>query len=140
MQLQLNQKTEMAYQALELLDRSGSEYVSGRRIAEALGVSAQYLTKVMSPLARAGWVASTTGPAGGYRLAIDLSDQCLLDLIEVVEGTVDRSRCMHGDARNPAKEPCLLHDPWTRARDALLDELAVTPLTIDGASPHHEGE
>lgn len=69
-----------------------------------------------------------TGPSGGYRLAIDLNGHCLLDLVEVVEGTVDRTRCMHGDSRNPAEQLCGLHTPWVKARDALLDELEATPL------------
>lgn len=128
MRLQLNQRTELAYLSLEVLERSGSSYVSGKRIADELDVSAQYLTKVLAPLARAGWLTTLTGPSGGYRLAIDLSEHCLLDLVEVVEGTVDRSRCMHGDSRNPADELCKLHTPWVKARDALLIELEMTPL------------
>jgi len=139
LRLQLNQRTELAYRALDVLEHSGSVYLSGKRIAEQLDVSAQYLTKVMAPLARAGWVTTLTGPSGGYRLAIDLSVHCLLDLVEVVEGTVDRSRCMHGDSRNPAEELCKLHTPWVKARDALLNELAVTPLAEIKHPQLHDG-
>ena len=139
MRLQLNQRTELAYRALDVLEHSGAAYLSGKRIAEELDVSAQYLTKVLAPLARAGWVTTLTGPSGGYRLAIDLSDHCLLDLVEVVEGTVDRSRCMHGDSRNPAEELCQLHTPWVKARDALLAELATTPLAEVNNPQLHEG-
>ncbi|MGI9666685.1 MAG: RrF2 family transcriptional regulator [Acidimicrobiia bacterium] len=128
MKLHLNQGTEYAYQALQVLEQSDDTHVTGRTVAEKLDVSTDYVAKVLSPLTRAGWVSATTGPAGGYRLRADLTTLCVLDLIEVVEGRVDRSRCMHGDSRDPASEICALHDPWIRARDSLLSELEVTPL------------
>lgn len=140
MRFHLNQATESAYRALLVLADSGDEYLTGRQLAEELDVSTDYLAKVMSPLSRAGWVASSTGPAGGYRLEADLRALCVLDLVEAVEGRVDRSRCMHGDSRNPAPEECALHGPWVRARDSLLSELEVTPLWEDGYSSRSKGE
>ena len=129
MQLHLNQGTEIAYQALCMLDRSDGEVVPGKTMAEQLGVSVDYLTKVLRPLSRAGWIAGSRGATGGYRITVDLTALCVLDLVETVEGRVDRQRCMHGDSRNPAQELCALHDAWIRARDSLLVELESTPLT-----------
>lgn len=128
MQLCLNRRTGLACEALALLDSPGTDSLSGPDLADRLGVSAEYVTKVLAPLVRAGWVTSTPGRTGGYRLAIDLTERCVLDLVEAVEGRVDRSKCMHGDSRNPAIEPCAMHDAWVRAREALLTELELTPL------------
>ena len=140
MQLHLDQRTELAYQALLILDGAGTDYLTSREIAERLSLSADYLTKVLAPLGRAGWIVSSTGPKGGYRLSANLEELCILDLIEAVEGRVDRTRCMHGDSRNPATELCTLHDPWVRARDALLSELEETPIAVAGLSSPSEGE
>ena len=129
MQLHLNQGTEVAYRALCMLDRSDGTPLSGKTMAEQLDVSADYLTKVLRPLSHAGWITGERGATGGYRMTVDLTALCVLDLIEVVEGRVDRERCMHGDSRNPAQELCALHDAWIRARDSLLVELESTPLT-----------
>ena len=128
MQLCLNRRTGLACEALSVLDDSGKEYISSRELAGRLEVSTEYVTKVLAPLVKEGWITSTPGPTGGYRLAIDLRQLCVLDLIEAVEGRVDRSQCMHGDSRNPAIEPCAMHDAWVRAREALLTELELTPL------------
>ena len=128
MQLHLNQGTEYAYRALCMLDESDGARVSGKTMAEQLDVSVDYLTKVLRPLSRAGWIAGSRGASGGYRITVDLSALCVLDLIEAVEGRVDRERCMHGDSRNPAQELCAYHDAWIRARDSLLVELESTPL------------
>lgn len=132
MQLHLDQRTELAYQILILLENSEGEHLTSTQIGARLGVSSDYLTKVIAPLTRAGWIASTRGPAGGYRLSTNLEQLCVLDLIEAVEGKVDRQKCMHGDSRSPATELCTLHDPWIRARDALLTELEETPIAVAG--------
>ena len=140
MQLHLDRRTELAYQALLILDEHHDTVTPGRDLAERLDVSNEYLRKVMRPLKRAGWVRATRGPSGGYRVTTNLEELCILDLIEAVEGRVDRERCMHGDARNPAPELCTLHDPWVRARDALLTELEETPIAVAGLSSPTKGE
>ncbi len=140
MRLELTQKSELALQALSVLSRTPDGFANGPEIADALSISRHYLATVMSPLSRAGWVRSATGPNGGYRLSLDMSDHSVLDLIESVEGAVDRNRCMHGDLMRPVQDPCALHEPWTRAREALLEELAATNLAeVLGIQPR-EGD
>jgi Rrf2 family protein len=138
--LELSQRTEYAYCGLVRLDGVGDQFVSGKTIASWLDVSPVYVTKLMNPLVRNGWVASATGTNGGYRLAVNLENQCVLDLIEIVEGKVDRTRCIHGDTQNPALELCAMHEPWVRARDALLTELEVAPLARSGHTSPTKGE
>jgi len=128
MRLELTQKTELALQALNAISSTPEGFANGPDIADALSISPHYLAAIMAPLSRAGWVRSATGPKGGYRLSLDISEHSVLDLIESVEGAIDRDRCMHGDVMRPVQEPCSLHEPWTRARDALLDELDAANL------------
>ena len=139
MQLCLNQQTGLACEALTILSAQGSEFTSGAALAERMGITAEYLPKVLAPLTKEGWVSSIPGRDGGYRLAINLEEKCVLDLIEVVEGKVDRSKCMHGDSRNPAEELCAMHEPWVRARETLLRELELTPLGKVGQSSPTKG-
>ncbi|MEN8041389.1 MAG: Rrf2 family transcriptional regulator [Actinomycetota bacterium] len=129
MRLELTQRSDLGLQALHVIARSPQQIVSGPEIASAINVSAPYLGTIMGPLVRAGWVRSFTGPTGGYRLTAMLSERSVLDLVEAMEGEVDRDSCMHSDPMQEVNEPCALHDPWTRARNALLDTLAKTMLT-----------
>jgi Rrf2 family protein len=138
MHLDLTQRSDLALQALDVINQSGGQTVSGPAIAGVLRISPHYLGTIMGPLARAGWVRSSTGPTGGYRLAILVSEHSVLDLIEAMEGTVDRDTCMHGDSMQPVVEFCALHEPWTRSRDALLDVLAATNLG-DVLGHDHDG-
>ena len=128
MRLELTKKSELTFQAVGVLAGSPDSLVSGPVIASSLSISTDYLATVMRPLSKAGWVRASTGPNGGYRLSSDLSTHSILDLIELVEGVVDRNSCMHGDLLRPVQKQCALHEPWMRAREALLKELAAESL------------
>lgn len=141
MHLDLTQRSDLALQALDVINRADGQTVSGPDIAGVLRISPHYLGTIMGPLTRAGWVRSSTGPTGGYRIAVLLAERSVLDLIEAMEGAVDREICMHGDPMQPVVEVCALHEPWTRSRDALLDVLAETNLgdvlSSDGDTMHN---
>ncbi|MEN8041390.1 MAG: Rrf2 family transcriptional regulator [Actinomycetota bacterium] len=128
MRLELTKKTDLAFQALEVLSRATDQRVAGPALAAELEITTQYLPHVMAPLTRAGWVTSSSGPKGGYVVTTNLDAVSLLDLIEAVEGEFDDSRCLHLGPRHDNDHHCALHDPWMRARTALLDELDTDSL------------
>lgn len=134
MRLELTKKTDLAFQAMAYIAGGDGGRVNGADLAAQLDISAQYLPHVMSPLTKRGWVSSVSGPHGGYELSAELDDVTLLDLIEAVEGPVDDSRClhlgpMHDTDGSCAETSCALHEPWTKARSALLHELRETHLS-----------
>ena len=126
MKLELRARTELTLRTLAAL--SDGERWRAAELADRVGSTPAYTAHLVAPLVRAGWVHSTPGPTGGHELAADLSTVTLLELIELVEGPTDDGRCVMADRVCPAPEPCVLHDAWTRARDALTRELAATPL------------
>jgi Rrf2 family protein len=128
MRLELTKKTDLAFQALDVIAASDHDRVSGPALADSLEITTQYLPHVMAPLTRAGWVSSTSGPKGGYVIEADLAEVTLLDLVEAVEGVFDESRCLHLGPKHDVNHHCALHDPWMRARSALLGELDSTKL------------
>ena len=129
MRLEITRDTDLAIRAMETLLANDGNPVAGKDLAAAIGTSTHRVAQVMRPLIGRYWVASTPGPRGGYRLDIDLERVSLLELIEAVEGPVLVDRCVLRGAPCPALEPCALHQPWTRARQALLSELDATPMS-----------
>lgn len=111
---------------------AGDARLKGPALAEQVGSTAGFVSQVLAPLVRAGWVRSEPGPNGGYRLAVPLSSLSILDVIEAVEGPTDAGRCVLADRPCDERGPCALHVPWVRARELLLRELDATPIT--GAS------
>ncbi len=127
MKLEVTRATDLAIRALRAFEMH-TEPIKSHDLAEIIGTTPAYVVKVMKPLHDAGWVRSERGPAGGYSLTAELSDHSLLELIDLVEGPVLNERCVLQGTPCPADEKCELHDAWAPAREALLDQLAKTPL------------
>lgn len=122
MRLQGTRKSDLAVRALRALAESPGR-MKGPALAEAVGSTSGFVSQVVNPLVRQGWVRSDPGPAGGYSLAVDLRSVSVLAVIEAIEGPTDTGRCVLAD--RPCKETgtCALHVPWLRARAQLLREL-----------------
>lgn len=133
MRLELTKKTDLAFRALAHLKEEGGS-ASGPSTAVAIETSTAYLPQVLKPLVSAGWIASTPGPGGGYRLNASLEDISVLDVIERVEGKTREDRCVLRGTPCPAQEQCALHTSWVQARGALLAELEATSLDAALAS------
>ena len=129
MKLEIRRKTDLAIRLLGALGDRGSR-VAGRELAEAVGTSTLFLAQVAAPLVRSGWVATQPGRSGGYELIAELADISALDVIEAVEGPTDTDACVLRSGNCNARQPCVTHDAWSRARMALLNELAATPLSV----------
>lgn len=127
MRLEVTRKTDLALRALRTLARS-AVLRKGGELSDALGTTPAFLSQVVAPLSRAGWVRSVPGPRGGYQATERASDVSVLELIEAVEGPVPADRCVLRGQPCPAEIPCALHDAWVPARDALVDRLAATPV------------
>ncbi len=127
MRLEVTRKSDLAVRALRALD-AHDERLKGPELAERVGSSAGFVSQVLAPLVRAGWVRSDPGPHGGYRLDTDLSALSILDVIEAVEGPTDAGRCVLADRPCNEHGQCALHVPWVRARDLLLKQLRSTSV------------
>lgn len=106
----------------------GPERMKGPALADAVGSTSGFVSQVLAPLVRAGWVRSDPGPTGGYSLVADLADVSVLAVIEAVEGPTDTGRCVLVDRACNDRGTCALHVPWLRARAELLRELDSTPV------------
>jgi len=129
MRLEVTRKTNLAIRAMATLG-TGRGRMSGKSLAGAVGTSATFLAQVVAPLVRRGWVESQPGRAGGYEMVADPADISVLDVIEAVEGPTDTDSCVLRTGRCSTSNPCATHEAWCRARAALVNELAATPLTI----------
>ncbi len=127
MRLELTKRTELALRAIQAL-AAADERVKGADLAAHIGSTAAYVPQVVAPLVARGWVRSEPGPLGGYQLVTSLDAVAVLELIEAIEGPTDTGTCVLVGRSCSSAEPCALHQPWTRARDALMAELAATSI------------
>ena len=131
----MTRKSDLAVRALRRLADS-SDKMKGPAIASLIGCSSAFLSHVLTPLVKAGWIRSEPGPAGGYSLQADLATVSVLAVIEAVEGPTDSGLCVLADHACDAQGHCALHDPWVRARSHLLAELDSTMVADAPLSQH----
>ena len=122
MRLEVTRKSDLAVRSLQALAAS-HERIKGPELAALVGSTSGFVSQVVTPLVRAGWVRSDPGPTGGYSLAADLDDVSVLAVIEAIEGPTDSGRCVLADRPCDDGGTCALHIPWQRARTQLLAQL-----------------
>ncbi len=108
--------------------------MKGPELAEVVGSTSGYVSQVLTPLVRAGWVRSDPGRSGGYSLIADLDTISVLAVIETIEGPTDSGRCVLADRACDQGGTCALHVPWLRARAQLLAQLDDTTVAEAAAS------
>jgi Rrf2 family protein len=133
MRLEITRRTDLATRALLALAESGQRTKSAE-LAERVGTTAGFLSQALTPAVAAGWVRSDPGPTGGYTLVADLAGVSVLDVIEAVEGPTDAGRCVLEDRTCNQGGVCALHQPWSRARSLLTQQLAASPVASLGSS------
>ncbi|GJM38559.1 MAG: hypothetical protein DHS20C19_19260 [Acidimicrobiales bacterium] len=132
MRLEVTRKSDLAVRSLHALAVS-SDRLKGPALAEAVGSTPGFVSQVLTPLVRAGWVRSDPGPAGGYSLTANLDELTVLAVIETIEGPTDSGRCVLADRPCNDGGTCALHVPWLRARSQLrtqLDAVSVAEASV----------
>ncbi len=91
-----SEAASLAIHATAILAGAGDDPLTAGRMAEILGASEAHLAKVLARLSRAGLVAATRGPHGGFRLSVDASEVTLRDVYEAMEGKLETQHCLAG--------------------------------------------
>ncbi|GAA3867507.1 Rrf2 family transcriptional regulator [Saccharothrix violaceirubra] len=108
---------------------------SAARLAEYYDLPAAALAKQLQALVRAGVLAATTGPRGGFRLGRRPEDVTLLDIVEAVGGAASPYECreirQQGKGALPpetCRDACVLAVKMHEAHQAWRTSLAATTL------------
>jgi len=114
--------------AVCLARRYGTGTVRARDMAKATGIPANYLSKILHQLAKAGVVASERGRSGGFTLAAPPSTVVLASVVAPFEPQVQRTRCLLGLPECSDSNPCGAHERWRTIKEATLEFLNHTTL------------
>ena len=105
------------------------ESILGRELAEATTIPGNYLSKVLVTLRNAGFVQTTRGQGGGYRIAKSADDIKLIDLVEVFEGVSCEPGCLLGEDHECCDElGCTAHQRWKRVIEVYAEFLHTTTV------------
>lgn len=83
-----------------------------REIAASQGISEKYISRLMNPLNKAGFVRSIRGVKGGFVLAKNPADITLLAVVEAMEGRVAVVECVTDKAFCAKSNDCSACEMW----------------------------
>ena len=126
--------TKGRYGIVAMLDLAlnGTEetHVPLNHIAERQQISLSYLEQMFSRLRKAGYVKSTKGPQGGYRLSDKPSHITAGDILRTLEGNVEVVEKSRQGIQNPY-ETCLYEHVWqpiNRSINNTMDSITLEDL------------
>ena len=112
--------------ALHLARRVADGPITGREIAEAEQLPADYVEQILLRLRRAGLIRSTRGAHGGYALAKDATDISIRDVIAASETTTFDLHCVThpvGEERCSSSHNCSIRPVWMMLQRKIDDVL-----------------
>lgn len=122
--------SEYALRALSYLASQGhGNSVLGRDLARETEVPANYLSKILLSLRRAGLVSTVRGTGGGYRLQRAPHRIRLSQIVDLFDGAHRREGCVLGHNHRCKEEHCCsAHRVWSDVRAAYNHFLTATTL------------
>lgn len=102
--LLITREVDYALRILRAL--SGGEQVSAARLCRRELIPQPFAYKIMRKLSKAGLVSITRGADGGCRLAVDLREKTLYDLLSAMDSVEFVNACMEPGYQCPWRERC----------------------------------
>jgi Rrf2 family transcriptional regulator, iron-sulfur cluster assembly transcription factor len=124
-----SRSAEYAIRALALLgSHVGDGPVMAKELAAEGQIPPQFLAKILQDLAREGFLKSSKGPHGGFRLAYPAAEIPLMKVVEAVDGAGKYERCMAGHAECHERVACAMHESWSPVRARIVEYLQGTSV------------
>jgi Rrf2 family protein len=118
----LNRKVEYSLMALKHMSRKvPGELTSAKEVSDSYHAPFDATARVMQLMAQKGWLKSEQGATGGYQITKDLSKLSLADLMEVIQGPTQISKCMTKEEPCEMQTSCNIMSPVANLNGRLND-------------------
>lgn len=126
--IQFSEAALIGIHSLVLIANSNNNFLNVNYIAEKTGSSKAHIAKVMQTMAKAGFLTSVRGPAGGFSIADEFENISLLSIYETIEGKIVNSGKCPFDKHICTFNQCLVGGIIHRFNDELIEFLKKTTL------------
>lgn len=117
---------------LDLAIHDTGENISLKSIAQRQEISGKYLEQIIGMLTKAGFVRSTRGSFGGYRLAHPAEEYTVGSILRLTEGSLAPVPCVEDGVEHCAKaDDCVTVTVWRELNDAInsvVDHITLADL------------
>ncbi len=115
---------------LALNDETG--YIPIRSISQRQEISYKYLEQIITLLSRAGFVKSSRGVRGGYKLAKNPEEYTVGMILRLIEGNLVPVACLENQPNQcPRCHHCVTLDVWQQLEEAIsgvIDHITLADL------------
>ena len=117
---------------LELANNRSGDYMTIKNIAFRQEISEKYLEQIITTLSRAGFVKSTRGSQGGYKLAKPAEEYTVGMILRLIEGSLVPVACMQDEPNLcPRCDRCATLDVYKQIHTAVnnvVDNITLADL------------
>ncbi len=92
-------------------------------IAANQSLSEKYLSKIVLPLKKAGYVNAYRGANGGFELARPAEEINVRSLVEILEGDIHVIRCASDPSACSRTEECITREVWAEVEKTIFAAL-----------------
>ncbi len=132
--MRITQEADYALRMVSLLTKSNavitdetiSNTLCASAMAETVAVPVGFANKILRKLSLAGVVKSMRGITGGYYLLRDPKELTVKEVIEVIDGPIEISKCLSENCEclnNPNKDCCRFHNVFGVLNHMLVERL-----------------
>ena len=117
---------------LDLAVHNTGEYIKVKQIAERQEISEKYLEQIISVLNKAGFVKSTRGAQGGYRIAGNPENYTVGMVLRLTEGKLCPVSCLEDEVNQCERcDTCETLAVWKKLHEA-INEVAKKQIEREG--------
>jgi Rrf2 family protein len=124
----IRDSTSIALHAMVIIAEHKDNPITTHDIAEEMIVSEAHLSKVLQRLVKEDLILSSRGPHGGFRLAKDPEEICLMDVYIAIEGPLPVDHCLF-HSRSCTREYCIMGGVMEKVNNIIRDYLRGTKLS-----------
>ena len=128
--LKLSRMIDYGVVVLSQMAHRRSNLTTAPELAEATGLPAPMVSKVLKSLARSDLVVSHRGVHGGYNLSCGPDEISVAAIVEALEGPVALTACVEAsDAHCQVESLCPIRGGWEKVNDAIRGALEAVSLS-----------
>jgi len=128
--MELHKTSQYAIRVLSYIANHDKEKTlySSKELSKVLNISYKFLTRIMTDLAKAGFVNSIRGREGGFELGKKASEIYIIEVLNTFNDEIDHDNCVLGIGKCDNQKKCALHDQWLQPKELIQKMFANTTL------------
>ena len=139
--LRLTKKADYGLMALKYLaEHPETPALSAKDVADAYGIPAQLLAKILQRLTKTGLLRSHAGMNGGYALARDPRQISAFEVIRAIDGPLFITSCTRGTKACELTPSCTIKEPLARVNETIAGVLKSISIQDLAEQEHAAGK